>query len=108
VFSHRFTWDCSFLVSNFLWLNLPRHAHHHDHQGLPYYALKTTPDSPQFPYGYTTALVLALIPPLWFRLMNPKVDQALEENARRNPSFDGVDNQDEPKDGVFQELPHMA
>lgn len=110
-YSYRFTWDCHFIFSNFLTLNLPRHAHHHDHQGLHYYELKATPDSPQFPYGYITALVLALIPPLWFRLMNPKVDQALEENARRNPSFDGANNQDEAKDDLFfetKELPHMA
>jgi len=73
-FSNRFTWDCNFVFSNFLFLNLPRHSHHHLHQSLPYWELKNDPESPQMPYGYFTMLWFVWIPPLFFRLMNPRVE----------------------------------
>lgn len=73
-FSNRFAWDCNFVFSNFLFLNLPRHSHHHLHQSLPYWELKNDPESPQMPYGYFTMLWFVWIPPLFFRLMNPRVE----------------------------------
>ena len=38
------------------------------YQELDYYET-----SPQLPYGYPTSILLALIPPLWFRIVNPLV-----------------------------------
>ena len=29
--------------------------------------------SPQLPSGYATMILLALVPPLWFAVMNPRV-----------------------------------
>jgi alkane 1-monooxygenase len=29
--------------------------------------------SPQMPFGYPTSMVLALIPPLWFKVMNKRI-----------------------------------
>jgi alkane 1-monooxygenase len=72
-YTSRFTWDCDNVVSNILWINLPRHAHHHAHQALPYWELKNNPASPQLPQGYVTTILLSLIPPLFFRRMNPYV-----------------------------------
>ena len=30
--------------------------------------------APQLPYGYPAMLTMALLPPLWFRVMNPRVE----------------------------------
>lgn len=38
-----------------------------------YQALRHHPDSPQLPAGYASMILLALVPPLWFRVMNPCV-----------------------------------
>ncbi|MCA8895044.1 MAG: alkane 1-monooxygenase, partial [Amphiplicatus sp.] len=39
----------------------------------PYQALRNFPDLPRLPSGYPGCYGLAAIPPLWFRVMNPKV-----------------------------------
>ena len=47
-----------------------------DHHANPlrrYQVLRTFDVSPQLPAGYATMLVLALIPPLWRRVMDPRV-----------------------------------
>ena len=56
------------------------HADHHAHPALPYVALRHHADSPQLPTGYTGMLWLALLPPLWFGLMNRRID-ALAANG---------------------------
>jgi len=32
------------------------------------------------PYGYPTSMVLAMIPPLWFRIMNKRVPKEMITN----------------------------
>ncbi|MDP4666284.1 MAG: alkane 1-monooxygenase, partial [Flavobacteriaceae bacterium] len=34
--------------------------------------------SPQLPYGYPTSMLLSLIQPLWFGIMNPKIPKKIE------------------------------
>ena len=49
-------------------------------------------ESPQLPAGYATMFVLAMIPPLWKKVMNPRVeayyegelDQLFRESKRVN------------------------
>ncbi|MBC7987118.1 MAG: alkane 1-monooxygenase [Sphingomonadaceae bacterium] len=63
-------WNCDYLITNVATFNLGRHTAHHERPGLPYYRLRTYPDAPQLPHGYSLMLTLALIPPLWFRVMD--------------------------------------
>jgi alkane 1-monooxygenase len=53
--------------------NLTRHSHHHAQGETPYQDLRPLPDSPMMINGYLTTIVVALIPPLWHRLMTPKL-----------------------------------
>jgi alkane 1-monooxygenase len=53
--------------------NLPRHSHHHAQGAVPFEKLKALQDSPQMVSGYISTMVLALIPPLWFRIMEKKL-----------------------------------
>ena len=69
-YSFRNNWDCDFIVSNFLFLNLPKHSHHHDEQYLPYWKLKTYKNSRRLPYGYVTMLYLFLFRKKFFSVMN--------------------------------------
>ena len=38
-----------------------------------YQVLECYEESPQLPFGYPTSMVIALIPPLWFSIMNKRV-----------------------------------
>ena len=53
--------------------NLTRHSHHHAQGEVPYQDLKPFPDAPMMVGGYLTTIIVAMIPPLWHRLMTPKV-----------------------------------
>jgi len=34
--------------------------------------------SPELPYGYPSSIILSLMPPLWFRKMNPLVPKKMK------------------------------
>ncbi len=64
-------WDSPYRLSNWMLFNLPKHASHHLHPGRRHDALDLEPGAPRLPMGYPLALVLAAIPPLWFRSVDP-------------------------------------
>jgi alkane 1-monooxygenase len=53
--------------------NLPRHSHHHAQGKLAFTKLLPMPDAPMMISGYISTIGIALIPPLWFSLMKPKL-----------------------------------
>jgi alkane 1-monooxygenase len=65
-------WNANHLATNSLLVNLQRHSDHHMHPGKIYPELDALP-GPQLPTGYAGCLILALLPPLWFALMNPRL-----------------------------------
>ncbi len=67
------SWNADFPVSNWLLFNLQLHSDHHAHVARPFEALRSMPQAPQLPAGYPTMLLVALVPPLWFRLMDPRL-----------------------------------
>ena len=69
----RHSWNTNKRVSSWAMFNLTRHSHHHADGNVPYQDLKPYPDAPMMINGYLTTIVIALIPPLWHRLMTPKV-----------------------------------
>ncbi len=69
----RHSWNANQRISNYLLLNLQRHSDHHAHPARPYPALRDYDEVPNLPMGYPGAIALAAMPPLWFRVMNPKV-----------------------------------
>ncbi len=69
----RHSWDCYRKVSSFLLYNLTRHADHHLDAQKPYWSLKARDDAPKMPYGYMTMMLIALMPPLWRKIMHPHV-----------------------------------
>ncbi|WP_127106143.1 alkane 1-monooxygenase [Pararhodobacter zhoushanensis] len=71
----RHSWNAAHRASNWLLINLQRHSDHHykPDRRFPLLQTYTTEQAPQLPLGYPTLLAVAAIPPLWRRLMNPRV-----------------------------------
>ncbi|AOK29257.1 MULTISPECIES: alkane 1-monooxygenase [Burkholderia] len=67
------SWNSNHVVTNLFLYQLQRHADHHANPARAYQALRHFDDSPQLPAGYATMILLAYVPPLWFKVMNPRV-----------------------------------
>ncbi|MEJ6393390.1 alkane 1-monooxygenase [Gymnodinialimonas sp. 2305UL16-5] len=71
----RHSWNSAQKASNWLLINLARHSDHHykPDRRFPLLQTYTEADAPQFPYGYPVMTAVAMVPPLWRRVMNPRV-----------------------------------
>jgi alkane 1-monooxygenase len=69
----RHSWNTNKRISSWTMFNLTRHSHHHAQGEVPYQDLKPFPDAPMMIGGYLTTIVVAMLPPLWHKLMTPKV-----------------------------------
>ncbi len=71
----RHSWNSSHKVSNWLLINLQRHSDHHykPDRRFPLLQSHAEADAPQLPYGYPVMTMAAMVPPLWRRVMNPRV-----------------------------------
>ncbi len=67
------SWDSCHRLSNWILFNLPHHAQHHVFPGESYHRLSVSAEAPQLPFGYFFMFILALFPPLWRRVMDPRV-----------------------------------
>jgi alkane 1-monooxygenase len=66
-------WNSTAVMTNVFLLHLQRHSDHHLHPMRRYQAVRDTEQAPQLPGGYVAMLVLSLCPPLWRRVMDPRV-----------------------------------
>jgi alkane 1-monooxygenase len=71
----RHSWNASHTATNWLLINLQRHADHHQRPDRRFPLLQTygPDDAPQLPLGYPLMTAMAMVPPLWRRRMNPRV-----------------------------------
>ena len=65
------SWNCNKILGRLILFELPLHPAHHKNSSIQYQALQSTQKAPEMPYGYPTMILLALIPPLWFKKINP-------------------------------------
>lgn len=77
------SWNSNHLFSNWALFHLQRHSDHHAHPTRRYQSLRNFPDLPRLPSGYFGMYLLAYVPPLWFRLMNPRLVAAVQGDAAR-------------------------
>jgi alkane 1-monooxygenase len=68
------SWNSNYFLTNMFLFQLQRHSDHHAYAARRYQVLRHHPESPQLPFGYATMFVIALVPPLWMAIMNPKVE----------------------------------
>jgi len=69
------SWNASHLLSNFFLFQLQRHSDHHANAIKRYQVLKHYDESPQLPAGYPTMIMIAMVPPLWFGMMNKRLEK---------------------------------
>ncbi|HEX5851576.1 MAG TPA: alkane 1-monooxygenase [Solirubrobacteraceae bacterium] len=67
------SWNSNSTASNVLLYHLQRHSDHHANPIRRYQALRHVDDAPQLPTGYAGMIVLALLPPIWRRVMDRRV-----------------------------------
>ncbi len=69
------SWNSDHVIGKMMLFNLSRHSDHHYNGSKHYQLLKSLPESPQMPTGYPGMMILSLFPPLWFGLMNKKLQK---------------------------------
>ena len=67
------SWNSNHVLGRMMLYELTRHSDHHYRSHKKYQLLEYHDVSPQMPYGYPTSMVLALVPPLWFAIMNKRI-----------------------------------
>ncbi|MCB9170163.1 MAG: alkane 1-monooxygenase [Flavobacteriales bacterium] len=70
---HVHSWNSDHVLGRALLFELTRHSDHHYKASLKYQALNSPANAPELPAGYPAMVLLALIPPLWRRVMDPRV-----------------------------------
>lgn len=71
--AHRHSWNSDAIVSSVLLFQSQRHSDHHVHPLRPYPVLRYADEAPRMPTGFVSMILLAWLPPLWRRVMDPKV-----------------------------------
>ena len=70
------SWNANTPVTNAFLFNLQRHSDHHAHAGKDWLHLDSVPQAPQLPGSYGAMVLLALVPPLWRRAIDPRLPPA--------------------------------
>jgi len=83
---HIHSWNADTRTTNLLLFKLQRHSDHHAFAQRRYQILRSFPESPQMPTGYAGMLTIALCPPLWFRIMNPRLEAFQSEKNLPKPT----------------------
>ena len=71
------SWNSNHVFSNLALFHLQRHSDHHAHPARRYQALRHFEELPQLPNGYFGMFLLAYVPPLWYRIMDRRLIQAV-------------------------------
>ncbi|MBP6312412.1 MAG: alkane 1-monooxygenase [Flavobacteriales bacterium] len=75
---HVHSWNSNHLIGRLMLFELTRHSDHHWKASKKYQVLQSLEDAPQLPTGYPGMMVLSLIPPLFFRVMHPRLKAMLQ------------------------------
>lgn len=74
------SWNSDHVMGRLLLFELSRHSDHHAYPERKYQVLRHHDESPQMPTGYPGMMVISAIPPLWFKVMDPRVKALQEEH----------------------------
>ncbi len=77
------SWNSNNIATNVLLYHLQRHSDHHANPTRRYQTLRDFEQSPVLPTGYAGMIVLALVPPLFRRVMDPRVVAHFGGDLRR-------------------------
>jgi len=69
------SWNSDYPLGRIMLFELTRHSDHHYMASRKYQILRHLPESPQLPTGYPGSILLSLIPPIWFGVINPRLEK---------------------------------
>lgn len=75
--SPRHSWNSGRRMNNASLFNMGRHSDHHRRMTRSYERLEPLPGAAELPSGYAAALVTALVPPLWRRVMDSRAEAVM-------------------------------
>lgn len=82
------SWNSNYFMGRIMLYELTRHSDHHYLASKKYQILDHHEESPELPVGYPSAMLIALVPPLWFAVMNKRIPTSSDFVAA-NASFVG-------------------
>jgi alkane 1-monooxygenase len=74
------SWDSKAFLTNIILFKLGFHSHHHMKARLTYQELQEQSQALYMPYGYSVMILIALIPPAFFRIMDPLIPSEATRN----------------------------
>lgn len=82
-----YSWDDRCWLQACVTLNVAYHGHHHKRPGLPYYQLSALPRAPRLPASYPVMFLMALVPPVFNKIMTNRlqawlVDHDIDSSSR--------------------------
>lgn len=77
------SWNNNNIVTNLFLYQLQRHSDHHAYPTRPFQALRHFDEAPELPSGYASMLLPAMIPPLWFKMMDKRVFEHYKEDLTK-------------------------
>ena len=69
------SWNSDHVIGRVVLFELSRHSDHHYMASKKYQTLEHHPQSPQMPTGYPGMIIMALFPPVWFKMMHQLIDR---------------------------------
>ncbi len=78
---HVHSWNSDHLLGRLMLFELTRHSDHHYMASRKYQVLRSEADGPQLPTGYPGMMLLSLLPPLWFRTVDPLIERLAGQHA---------------------------
>jgi len=75
------SWNSNHLIGRIILFELSRHSDHHYKADRPYQLLESNEESPTMPTGYPGMMILALIPPVYFIVMNKRVGKVMANRS---------------------------
>jgi alkane 1-monooxygenase len=81
------SWNSNHVIGRVMLFELSRHSDHHYLASRKYQVLRHHDNSPQMPTGYPGMMILATVPPLWFKVMNKRPPLVAAEESRQRDTI---------------------
>jgi alkane 1-monooxygenase len=78
----QFAWEETCLSQAWVTMGLSLHQAHHKSPSRPYYRLAPMRTSPRLPASYAIMMLIAFVPPLWRKMMQPALAYWIDNPAR--------------------------
>ncbi|MBL7951611.1 MAG: alkane 1-monooxygenase [Flavobacteriales bacterium] len=79
---HVHSWNSDHLLGRIMLFELTRHSDHHWKASKKFQALNSVAEAPQLPTGYPGTMLLSLVPPLFFAVMHPRLDNLVANHEQ--------------------------